>query len=116
MVAAPSDVRVALAGLILRFSLLISLLAGNSVAETGSTRTASATTHSRANGDFLALTISPRIGGVVWLRFVSAEDHLFLAAVSSLLSLSAKSRFPETETQVRRDPVRTHASIKFQGE
>jgi hypothetical protein len=33
-------------GLILRFSLLISLLAGNCDAETGSTGTASATTHS----------------------------------------------------------------------
>jgi hypothetical protein len=52
MDAALSDVSIAAAGQILRFSLLISLLAGNFVAETGSNYTASATTHSRANRDF----------------------------------------------------------------
>jgi hypothetical protein len=65
------------------------------------------TTHSRANGDFPALNALPRIGGIVWVRFVSAEDHFFLGAVSALLSLLGKYRFPETETRVRRDAVRT---------
>jgi len=46
MDAALSDVFIAAAGQILRFSLLISLLAGNFDAETRSTWTASATTQS----------------------------------------------------------------------
>jgi hypothetical protein len=52
MDVALSDVSAAAAGQILRFSLLISLLAGNEDAETGSIATASATTQSRANRDF----------------------------------------------------------------
>jgi len=47
------DAKIAAERLNLQNSLLISLLAGNLTVETGSTATASATTHSRANQDFL---------------------------------------------------------------
>jgi hypothetical protein len=43
-----------ISGLVFRFSLYFSLLLGNSIEETGSIATASATTQSLATGDFPA--------------------------------------------------------------
>ena len=57
-------------------SLLISLLAGNSTCETGSTATASATTQSCTNGDFPVQCESPRIGGDLCTHFISAICRL----------------------------------------
>jgi hypothetical protein len=58
------DAKTAAERLNLQNSLLISLLAGNLTVETGSTATASATTHSRATRDFLKLREWPRFGGI----------------------------------------------------
>ena len=44
--------------------------------ETGSTTTASATTHSQSNGDFPALGEKPRIVGLARGRWVSASGHI----------------------------------------
>src|ERR1700722_6401437 len=68
MDAALSDALVVAHRLFLRFSLFISLLAGNSVAETRSTWTASATTQSYANRDFPVHCEMPRN----WRGFVRA--------------------------------------------
>src|SRR6516165_652447 len=57
-------------------SLLISLLAGNSTCETGSTATASATTQSCTNGDFPVQCESPRISGDLCTHFISAICRL----------------------------------------
>jgi hypothetical protein len=51
--------------LILRISLLFSLLAGNRDAETGSTATASATTQSHTNRDFLKYRKMPTFSGLL---------------------------------------------------
>jgi hypothetical protein len=94
MVAASSYDRVAEWGLILRFSLLISLLAGNCDAETGSTGTASATTYSATNGDFLALYVLSRFSGHLRMRFVSVEQKAGLAILSGAFVSARKIPFP----------------------
>jgi hypothetical protein len=79
-------------------SLFFSLLPGNFVLETSSTTTASATTHSRATGDFLKLRQWPRFGGILSGSSVSAKGPSDFAPGFALLSLASKSRCPATET------------------
>jgi hypothetical protein len=55
---------------------------------------------------FLVHCELPRISGLPCVRVVSAEGIRILGAFPALLSPPAKSRFPETETGVRRDSVR----------
>ena len=86
-----------------RNSLLISLLAGNLRVETGSHVTASATTHSRATGDFLKLRGWPAFSGIKCGCSISAKGQLNWEPVLALLSLASKSGCPATETVVSRD-------------
>jgi hypothetical protein len=65
------------------------------------------TTQSYANRDFPVHCELPRISGLPRVRVVSEEGIRILGAFPALLSPpAAKSRFPETETGVRRDSVR----------
>ena len=59
-----------------KFSLFFSLLAGKPGVETGSTTTASATTQSHSNGDFLAFGEKPRIGALACWCLVSASGQV----------------------------------------
>ena len=68
--------------------------------ETGSTSTASATTHSLETRDFPECGENRRVGAVSRGFGVSAEANGSKDPLLGLLSLVAKSRFPETETAV----------------
>ncbi len=63
-------------------------------AETGSTATASATTHSGSNGDFPEPSDLPRIGGVAQRDFVSAPASLNLQGRFGLFVSAPKIPFP----------------------
>ena len=77
-----------------RFSLFFSLLAGNWAPETGSTSTASATTHSGSNGDFLNARELPHIWRASLLRTGLRKDRVESDIVIFVdKSLAAKSRF-----------------------
>src|SRR5450759_4338526 len=97
------DAKIAAERLNLQNSLLISLLAGNSGVERGSTATASATTHSRATGDFLKLREWPAFSGITCGCLIFAMRQLGWEPVLALLSLASKSRCPATETGAGRD-------------
>ncbi len=75
-------------------SLFFSLLAWKMDAETGSTATASATTHSGSNGDFPEPSDLPRIGGVAQRDFVSAPASLNLQGRFGLFVSALKIPFP----------------------
>ena len=68
--------------------------------------TASATTQSRATGDFLALHERPRIGGHLYAEwFVETASLRFWGHYCVLFS-GPKIPFPETDTLARRRLVR----------
>src|ERR1700733_4636179 len=62
------------------------------------------TTQSRANGDFLALYVLPRFGGHLRISSSPRKRRRYLRPFRASLSLSAKCRFPETETGYEETP------------